>query len=124
MNLHDDNRESVASLIKTAKPSLVTPLGFLEKSEDQPRDENGRFASGGGGGGGSSGPTPKGKWDGSSKLQAGHTVRLTGENEPHLVLESEDERGEMPRILVQAHTSKMTIKPTERVARHFVLPDN
>jgi hypothetical protein len=64
---------------------------------------------------------------GSGWPQRGDTVYLRGEgNEPYRVLESWDERGAMPRILVEAQLPGMDIKPTKRVDRGDVLrqPEN
>ncbi len=61
-------------------------------------------------------------WDGKEALRAGHLVRLRGETHLHVVLEATDERGDMPRVLVEALDTGMAIAPTERADRADLLP--
>ena len=54
MNLNDQDRQDVVSLIKAAQaaPGRSLTVGLRKYSDDQPRDDSGRFGDGGGGGGG------------------------------------------------------------------------
>jgi len=59
------------------------------------------------------------------KIKKGDIVLVKGEGEiPFKVLECEDEKGEMPRILVEAQLHNMNIKPTTRVARKDIIIKN
>lgn len=55
-----------------------------------------------------------------SSIKRGSIVRVSGEPYDYVVLEAEDERGPMSRILVRALGTGMKIAPTERVERRFV----
>lgn len=126
MNLHDKDREASVSLIKAALAPEhgVDQRHMLDKGDVPGHEFRGNQHTGGGGGkNGNSGTIRPKKWDGVEQLKAGHIVSLVGEGSyEHAVLESEDERGEMPRILVAAMGTGMSIAPTERVDRLFVKP--
>lgn len=85
---------------------------------DQPRDEDGKWTGGPGGGR---------DWDGKEKLLPGHVVHLEGDDdERHVVLQTEDERGEMPRVMVVPTNPYWhetgRIAPKENVDRRFIKP--
>ena|GEM_PF-4033813 len=118
---------------KAEVPVLVAPRR-TEKAFDpnQPRDEGGRFSEGGTARGKKPKESKKPKepkeleikaWDGKETLVPGHLVMLEGDDEhDHVVLESQDERGDIPRVLVQTLGTGFTIAPTTRVARNFIKP--
>jgi len=56
-------------------------------------------------------------------LRTGQIVHVRGEGDIlFVVLEAEDERGPMPRILVEGQLPGWTIKPTWRVNREDLIP--
>lgn len=112
-------------LIKASrmKPQQAAP-DFLLRKGDSPGHEfrGNQYTDGGSGGANEAGVGVK-EWNGKDTLDRGHIVRLNGDGDvQHVVLEAKDERGDMPRVLVQALGTGMTFAPTERVGREHIMP--